>query len=108
MRRRFIVIVERRIILESRAGRSNYNRLKPGLPLLQEITKGKTRDLYDPTHYTVISEFELFRALPDDGAVVKPNENPSVPSSGAILSECDVIDADIAMKNTFIPQVSMA
>lgn len=56
----------------------------------------------------MISEFELFRTLQDDGAMIKPNENPSVPRPGTNLSESDVIDVDIAMKNTFIPQVPVA
>jgi hypothetical protein len=56
----------------------------------------------------MISEFKLFRTLQDKGAMIKPNENPSVPRPGAILSESDVIDADIAMKNTFFPQVPVA
>ena len=64
--------------------------------------------MHSPTHYTVISEFELFRTLQDDGAMIKPNENPSVPRPGTNLSESDVIDVDIAMKNTFIPQVPVA
>jgi hypothetical protein len=56
----------------------------------------------------VIREFELFRTLPDKGVMIKPNENPGVPRPGATLSESDVIDADVAMKNTFVPQVLVA
>jgi hypothetical protein len=40
--------------------------------------------------------------------MIEPNENPSVLRPGAILSESDVIDTDIAMKNAFVPQVPMA
>lgn len=53
----------------------------------------------------MVSEFELFQTLADKGAMIKPNENPSAPRPGATLCESDVIDANIAMKNAFIPQV---
>ena len=40
--------------------------------------------------------------------MIKPDENSTVTRPGGILSESNVIDADIAMKNAFVPQVLVA
>lgn len=53
----------------------------------------------------MISEFELFR---DKGVMINPDENSTVPRPGGILSKSNVIGADIAMKNTFVPQIPVA